>query len=160
MTETEDALLSTLLTEMIQAETSAKEHPRKEAARLAGEPPAFAMLAVSNHAERAVRDLERLSRNGTRSIGQTIGEAFSTVRDAVIDRLTSSEKSYRATLLGLHHGIDCATLTRAVASECGESELALFLSEWLRERRLLMYECEDQLRWFARHPRRATERAA
>jgi hypothetical protein len=78
----------------------------------------------------------------------------------VSDRLISAEKSYRGTLRGLDHGMDCATLTRAVASECGDFEVANLLSSWLQERQLLVYECEDQLKWFARHPRRATERAA
>jgi hypothetical protein len=158
--EAEHTLLTTLLTEMFQTEKSAMEHPRKEAERLGSEPPGIAMLAVSEHAEQAIRDLERLSCDGARNFGKAIGEVFSMVRDAVTDRLMSTEKSYRGTLLGLHHGIDCATLTRAVASECGDSELASFLSVWLQERRPLVYACEDELKWFARHPKRATERAA
>jgi hypothetical protein len=51
-------LLESLLTEMVQTEESAKQHPRKEAARLpAKRPPAVALVAVSEHAERALAPL-------------------------------------------------------------------------------------------------------
>jgi hypothetical protein len=83
-----------------------------------------------------------------------------TLRRAVFDRMMSREKSYRATLLGMHHGVDCALLTRAAAGVCGRADITSFLTEWLDERRPLVEDCTHQLAWFATHPEIARGRGA
>jgi hypothetical protein len=154
-------LLEALLTEMLQTEQSALEHARKEASRLQPDAgPAQALRAVSDHAAHALRELERLADRRERGVGRTIGSSFSAIRDRVLDRLVSREKSYRGTLLGLHHGIDCAVLTQAVAQACGRSDVAAFLTGWLEERRDLVHACQRQLAWFASHPTLAMDRAS
>jgi hypothetical protein len=154
-------LLDALLIEMAQTERSAKEHPRKEANRLGvDEPPARALLAVADHAERRLPELERLVGSTRSSIGEAIGNTFSVLREALADRLVSKEKSYRGTLIGLHHGVDCALLTRAVASVCERPELVRLLTVWLEEREPLVARCQREVEWFAAHADVARERAA
>ena len=161
MQERMEDLLKTLLIEMAQTERSAKEHPRKEANRLGfDEAPAKALLAVRAHAERRLPEFERLAGPSRSSVGETIGYTLSLVRQAVGDKLISKEKSYRGTLVGLHHGVDCALLTRAVATSCGRTELVDFLSNWLEEREPLVAGCQRELQWFASHADVASERAA
>jgi hypothetical protein len=156
----EDELLDTLLTEMAQTERSAVEHPRKEAARFAGgAPPVLALLAVADHAERALVEIERFP-DGSSGLGEAIGRTFSAVRDAVADRLVSREKSYRGTLLGLQHGVDCALLVRAVADAGGRADVVAFLDRWLAERQPLVAACRGALEWFAHNPDLALERAS
>jgi hypothetical protein len=155
-----EALLHSLLTEMVQTEESAERHPRREASRFAADdPPAAALLAVAEHAERALAELESLDGPSSRGLGKAIGKTFSAVREIVGDRLISKEKSYRGTLVGLHHGIDCALLTRAVASRCGRSDVVSFCNGWLEERRPLVARCQREVAWFAAHPERARQRA-
>jgi hypothetical protein len=155
-----EELLQSLLAEMAQTEESARDHPRKEAERFAaGEPPALALLAVSSHAERALGGLERLSGPRSRGLGRAIGSTFSAVRETLGDRFVSREKSYRGTLLGLHHGIDCAVLTLAVAWACGRTDVVAFYTDWLDQRRPLVARCQREMTWFAAHPELATERA-
>lgn len=156
-----EGLLKSLLLEMAQTERSAKEHPRKEADRLGlDEPPARALFAVADHAERVLPDLARLVGSRRARIGEAIGKVFSILRQTLGDKLVSKEKSYRGTLLGLHHGIDCALLTRAVASACQRTDLVEFLTTWLEEREPLVAECQREVRWFASHADLACERAA
>jgi hypothetical protein len=156
----ETELLQHLLTEMVQTEESAREHPRKEAARfVAGDPPAVAMLAVAEHAERALPALERLTGPPSRGLGKAIGSTFSAVRDLLGDRLISREKSYRGTLLGLHHGIDCALLTQAVAWACGRTDVVAFCTDWVDQRRPLVARCQREMTWFAAHPDLAAQKA-
>lgn len=155
-----ESLLAALLTEMAQTEKSAVEHPRKEAARIgAGEPPARALLAVAEHAQKRLAELERFAGPRRSRIGEAIGTTFSALRRAIADRLLSKEKSYRGTLIGLQHGVDCALLTRAVASACRQRELVDFLGDWLEERQPLVARCRRQVTWFASHPELARERA-
>jgi hypothetical protein len=74
-------LLETLLTEMAQTERSAREHPRKEANRLGVDaPPARALLAVTDHAERRLPEIERLAGSSRSSVGETIGNKLSLLR--------------------------------------------------------------------------------
>lgn len=161
MPSAEQDLLENLLIEMTQTERSAKEHPRKEAERLeTGAPPARALLSVSSHAGRILPELERLAGPQRANIGETIGSLFSVVRDALLDKLISREKSYRGTLIGLHHGIDCAMLTRAVATTCARPEIVTFLDAWLAEREPLVVDCQRELGWFASRAELASERAA
>jgi hypothetical protein len=155
-----ESLLEALLVEMVQTEKSAMEHPRKEAARLGpGEPPARAFLAVAEHADDRLAQLERFAAPPRSRVGEAIGRTFSVLRSAIADRLLSKEKSYRGTLIGLQHGVDCALLTRSVASACRRRDLVDFLTDWLDERQPLLARCRRELTWFASHAELATERA-
>lgn len=161
MQTAEDDFLNTLLLEMAQTELSAMEHPRKEANRLGVEKsPARALLAIAEHAERSLPRLEQLVGERRASIGEALGSTLSVLRQAVVDKLVSREKSYRGTLLGLHHGVDCALLTRSVSDLCARPELVDFLSAWLEEREPLVAACQREMQWFASHAGLATERAA
>ncbi|HEU4430960.1 MAG TPA: hypothetical protein VFT98_19530 [Myxococcota bacterium] len=156
----EGDLLERLLAEMLQTEQSASEHPRKEAERLGAEqPPAAALLAVADHAERGLPELRAFCAATPSRLGEMIGGTFSAVRDAVTDRFLGAEKSYRGTLLGLQHGIGCAVLTRAVAGTRRRTEVVEFCDRWLDERRPLVDACERQIPWFATHVEQATDRA-
>jgi hypothetical protein len=159
----EEQLLARLFVEMFQTEKSAVEHPPKEAARLgSGTPPGRALLATARHAERALAALTALAeREGfeRRKFGMAIGKTFSVMRSLLADRLLSQEKSYRGTVLGLQHGLDCAALTAAVAHASGRNEVAKFFERWLEERRPLVAECQRQAAWFAQHSAFAMKKA-
>jgi hypothetical protein len=158
--DVEGDLLGRLLAEMAQSEKSASEHARKEAARLGeAEAPAKAMLAIAEHAERSLPVLEAFCENGTRQVSEAIGSAFSVIRDALTDRVVSAEKSYRGSVLGVHHGIGCAVLARAVAGTRRRMEVVDFCDRWLDERRALADACEHQIPWFATHVAVAEDRA-
>jgi hypothetical protein len=160
MSREPERLLRALLVEMVQTEQSARKHPRREAARIEpGAPPGEAMLAVAHHADRALPELERLCEGWQRRLGRMFGNLLSVVREYLIDRIVSHEKSYRGTLAGMHHGIDCATLTQAVAERCGRADVAEVCRRWLAERRPIVEECVRQLVWFASRPALARVRA-
>jgi hypothetical protein len=158
----EEQLLARLFVEMFQTEKSAVEHPPKEAARLGSGTPGRALLATARHAERALAALTALAeREGfeRRKFGMAIGKTFSVMRSLLADRLLSQEKSYRGTVLGLQHGLDCAALTAAVAHASGRNEVAKFFERWLEERRPLVAECQRQAAWFAQHSAFAMKKA-
>lgn len=157
-----EKLLARLFIELFQTEESAREHPRVEAARLGDIPPARAQLAVSEHAERSLQELAELARREgleTTSAGQRIGDLFSKVRDAIADRALDREKTYRATLLGMRHGVDLVTLVHGSARVEGRAAVASWCSRWLDERRPLVERVSAELAWFASHPERALEGA-
>jgi hypothetical protein len=150
-------LLGRLLSEMAQTEHSAAAHPRKEAARFdPNDAPAIALLDVSNHALRSLGELHRLG--GAQRFGAAFGIALSNVRNTLLDRIVSREKSYRATLIGLQHGIDCAILMQATARACSRPEIASFCDRWLDERCPLVDACRRAVPWFASHPALAMQR--
>jgi hypothetical protein len=156
----DEELLENLLIEMAQTERSSTLQPRREAERLgAGATPAIAFLAVADHADRVLPEIERLAGPKNGALGKAIGRTFSVVRDKCGDKLVRKEKSYRGTLAGLYHGIDCAVLTHAVAARCGRSDVAEFLARWLDERQPLVADCQRAVTWFAAHTDTASERA-
>jgi hypothetical protein len=145
-------LLERLLAEMLQTEISASEHPRKEAERLGPDaPPAAALRAVADHADRCLPELRSFRSGAAAPLAEKIGSALSKLRDGFADRLMQEEKSYRSTLLGLHHGIGCALLTRAVAGTRHRLEVVAWCDRWLGERRPLVDACERAIPWFATH---------
>lgn len=159
---TANELLARLVIEMFQTEESAKEHPRKEAERLAGTPPGEAMMAVSRHAEIALRELEGICdqlgyASERKGMGKAIGKTFSLIREAVTDRVMNQEKNYRGTLLGMQHGVDLFVLAEALARRAGKTSLALFCARWLEERRPLVDAARAQIAWFAEHVERAVD---
>jgi hypothetical protein len=149
-----------LCRELAQSESSAMVHSRREARRLGAVPPAHALLAIADHAEQlrgrleAAMGQDRGQRAG-RSLGAAVGELFSLLRHAVFDRAIDVERSYRGTLLGVHHGIDCARLLREVAVRLGDQELVRGLDVLIAERASLVEQAAHALGYFADQPERA-----
>jgi len=155
-------LVRVLFPEAFQTEESANVHPAREARRLGPTGPADVMLRISAHARHSVVELDRLARArghaGYRS-GRILGRIFSAVRDLTTDLMMSTEKSYRATLLGLHHGRGVFLLLEDAAIEHGDQALADFCRDWMQKRNALIAEAERELAWFARNPVAASGRA-
>ncbi|MGN6106879.1 MAG: hypothetical protein ACTHU0_17360 [Kofleriaceae bacterium] len=149
-------LRNKLCRELAQSEHDAKLHPAREARRLGDVPPAHSLLRISEHAEELRPRFEALmqrkhQRRGMR-LGRTVGSMFSALRHAIFDRMIDSERAFRATLLGLRHGLDCARLLRDVAAREGDSFLVRFCDELLVERSGLLEDAEQTLSWFADCP--------
>lgn len=154
------ALMKSLFRELFQSERSAMKHPRREAERLGGGPPAQALAAVSEHARRVFADLTATARASDLPVsraGMAIGSLLSIARHVVLDRAVDTERSYRATLLGMRHGVDIVKLIRKVADASGQVEVAGFCTRWLEEREPLVERVEAAMSWFAEHPQRASE---
>lgn len=159
-----ERLLDRLLIELFQTEQSAVDHPQIEAERLGDVPPAHAMRAVSEHATgalallRAIAEREHFEAE-KETLGRRIGDLFSSMRDLFADRLLDREKTYRATLIGVHHGVDLVTMLAPLARAQGRTELSARCEAWLRERPPLLERMTAQLAWFAEHPECALENA-
>lgn len=156
------AWLDLLAHELFQTEQSAIDHPTVEADRLGDVPPARVLRAVTEHAKTALAELKPLMRRSDLVVsrgGQAVGAAFSKIRDHFADLLLSREKSYRATLLGMRHGVDLVEMVGPVALADGDLELAEWCERWLAQRRPLVEAAARELAWFAEHPERATEAA-
>jgi hypothetical protein len=151
-------LCTKLCRELAQSEHSATVHPRREARRLGDIPPAHALLALAAHAEEIRPRFEALMAKRQPKgiqIGRAFGEVFSTIRHLVADRLIDMERSYRGTLLGFRHGMDCARLLREVALREHDAHLVRFCDELLLERHALIEGAEQALAWFAEQPSHA-----
>lgn len=92
-------------------------------------------------------------------VGSMVGAMFSSLRQQVIDRVIDGERSYRGTLLGLRHGTDLVKLVGHVAAELGDTALVDWCDSWLDVREPIVQQVEQELAWFARHPRQALEPA-
>ncbi|MDB4991093.1 MAG: hypothetical protein JWN04_6271 [Myxococcaceae bacterium] len=162
LTQGQRVLLDNLTRELFQTEASAVRHGTREADRLGNSPPAWALRAVAQHAERVVAELPALAeRNGmiVSTGGLLTGELFSQLRDKLADMLIDSERSYRGTLLGMHHGVDVVRLLGHFADSVGNSDLSRFCSDWLDTRIALVANVEAALRWFADHADEAAKLA-
>ena len=151
-------LCTKLCRELAQSEHSATVHTRREARRLGDVWPAHALLAIADHAEQLRPRFEALlakRRIKGGSIGRSIGQAFSTLRHLIGDRMIDVERSYRGTLLGVRHGIDAVRLLREVALREHDVHLVQFCDEFLLERLALIERGEQALSWFADEPARA-----
>lgn len=156
----EHAFLSNLMRELFQTEQSAKTHSLVEAKRLGDIPPAHALRDVSAHAALILEELPALAKGRNLPVsvgGRATGVMFSVVRDHLADALLSSEKSYRGTLLGMHHGIGLVGLIQHVAIADGDPLLAAWCARWLETRKPLVEAATQATAWFAAHPERATE---
>jgi hypothetical protein len=152
-------LFEKLARELMQTETSAMVHPRREAARLLGTPLAEALLAVAAHAERSLASMpSSLRQQPDTGLGKHLGVMLSNLRQVVIDRVVDRERSYRGTVMGIHHGIDLVRLMVPLAKLRGELPLVAWFEQWLDERRPLVERAVDQLAWFAENPKQACER--
>jgi len=155
----EKRLMRSLMRELFQAERSAQSHPRVEAERHPGSPPARALEAVARHADAVMEDLPIRARYHDLPVsitGVAAGAAFSQIRRHLTDYFLDSETSYRATLLGMRHGLDVIAALREAAIAAGDAELADWCSQLEEARRPLIEECARQLSWFAQHPEEAT----
>jgi hypothetical protein len=145
-----------LCRELAQSEHDARVHTRREARRLAQTPPALALRAIAAHADALQpRFAALVSRDQPigLALGRTVGAMFSGVRHALFDRVIDRERSYRATLLGLYHGLDTARLLREVCARAGDVYLARFCDELVSERGVLLEQAQHALAWFADTPR-------
>jgi hypothetical protein len=157
--ESLDKLLHNVIHEVFQTETSAVRHCRREAERLAATGPGSAMIAISEHASRVLEALAPVCQREGLPVsvgGSTAGLVLSELRDKVVDRLVQSERSYRGTLMGLHHGIDLMKLVTLTAEASGKVALVDLCAEWLPTRTALVQRAIEELAWFVLHPERAT----
>lgn len=148
-------LLSKLFRELFQAERSASRHPRREAERLRDPRVAEPLVAAASHAERALGEISELAARHDLPVsrwGALIGSSLSLLRTAVVDRMVDQERSYRATLLGLRHGVDLVQLIRRTADAIGMVEIGGYCTRWLEEREALVERATTALSWFAEHP--------
>jgi hypothetical protein len=151
-------LYAKLCRELAQSEHSAVVHTRREARRLGDVAPAKALLSLGQHAEMLrPRFTALLSKRQPAGMfaGRTVGHVFSTLRHFLFDRLIDTERSYRGTLLGFHHGIACARLLREVADRVGDDHMVSFCDDMLADRVPLLEAAEQQVAYFARRPQKA-----
>lgn len=147
-----------LCRELAQSERDARLHTRREARRLGEVPPALALRAIAAHAEGVRPRFEALVGRdqpfGT-LLGYTVAAMFSGARHLLLDRVIDRERSYRATLLGLYHGVDVARLLRDVCARGGDVYLARFCDELVAERGVLLEQAQHALGWYADAPKQA-----
>jgi len=127
-------------------------HCRREAERLGDVPPARLLLATAEHADEMLKSMMEHTKRSELPLnlaGAAIGMVFSTTREFVLDRLLSSEQSYRGTLLGMKHGVDLVRLINQLAQRAGDFVLLEWTDDWLRRREPLVQEAEARLDWFA-----------
>lgn len=151
-----------LFVELFQTEEDAVQHCRTEAERIPGTPPALALLAIAEHAALLRPDLDALATvEGltTTTLGARVGNALAMARDFFLDRTLSREKSYRGTLIGVHHGVDLVTLVRATAAHANRARVVGFCDTWLARRPALVAAAVHALSWFAAHSETAAQRA-
>ena len=155
-------LLRNLTPEVFQTEVSASRHCRREARRNPGTPPAQALLAVAEHADRSLALLRTQVRAAGLPVsvgGGILGATFSELRERVADYLMDGERSYRATLLGVRHGVDVVKMFGLTAALARKDGLAEWAEDWLGTRTKLAHELERQIEWFALHTDRALARS-
>lgn len=154
----EHALMRSLMRELFQAEQSAQRQCRAEARRFQGTPPGRALEAVARHADAVEEELPVRARHHDLPVskaGKAVGNTFSMLRRGVVDLFMDAETSYRATLLGLRHGLDVLMTLRAAAVAADDQELADWCERIRQARAPLIEELAQQLAWFAQHPEQA-----
>jgi hypothetical protein len=143
-----------LLRELAQSEYDAYLHTRREADRLGSCPPALVFLDISQHADGMRARLEALM-EGNQSVGHAlgtlVGRTFSNLRHYGVDRVLASERSYRATLLGLRHGLDATHLLRFVSRRLRTTDVSAFCDELISVREPSLARAVAALEWFANH---------
>jgi ferritin-like metal-binding protein YciE len=155
-------LLEGTLRELFQAESSATRHPRVEADRLGANSPGDAMEEIALHADSQIERLDELARArglAPAPAAKGIGRALSVMRNNFADLATTSEQSYRFTMLGVRHGIDLVRMLRQLAVRADDAELKAWSEQWITRRLELIERAEDELAWFADNASRAMEPA-
>jgi hypothetical protein len=155
MSDPRTRLRDKLCRELAQAERDARLHPRREARRLGEGAAAEALFAIADHADGIEPVLMKVL-GQRQSVGIKVAHAvasvFSGVRHLFLDRVIGRDRSYRATLLGLKHGVDVARLLREVATLSQEVALIKFCDLFLVERLCLLEDAEQAFLWFAENP--------
>ncbi len=144
-----------LCRELAQSEHDAILHCEREASRYGAQPPGQVLRVIADHARQVRPRLDWLwgSQRGLGvRVGRIVGELFSAVRHFAVDWMIDAERSYRATLLGLRHGLGVARLLREVVALQHDADAIRVCDELLEGRVRLLARAEDRLRWFAEHP--------
>jgi hypothetical protein len=153
-------MLRGLCREVIQSETAVRLHCQHEAERLADLPPAVGLRATAAHAAQALKSLpgqgtaEQLPMSVA---GAVTGTVLSAIQEAIVDRLISSERAYRNTLLGLREGVDLVRMLKELARVESEPALEAWCEKWLEARTPLVLDVEAGLAWFAQHSDQASQ---
>jgi hypothetical protein len=144
-----------LCRELAQSEHDAIIHCTREASRYGAQAPGQVLRVIADHARELRPRLEHLwgakQPVGVRA-ARAVGELFSAVRHFAIDWMIDAERSYRATLLGLEHGVGVARLLREVFVQQQDYNALRVCDELLEGRTRLLARAADRLRWFAEHP--------
>jgi hypothetical protein len=147
-------LYDKLSREVLQSEHDAHLHSFREAQRQDG-PPARILTTIGYHAQRTEPELRKLvtaRQPFTAVLALAVAKAFSNVRYYAADHLLARERTYRATLLGLRHGLDAAYLLRAAADRAQRTEVHDFCDRLIAEREPLLNSAVEVITWFADHP--------
>jgi hypothetical protein len=150
-----DHMRDKLCRELAQSELDAMIHTIREANRLGTGAPAEMLRAISAHAcalQPLVKSVIGPRQPVGLQLGRIVGRLFSGFRQVFSDRILAAERSYRATLLGLRHGVDLAVLLREVAMRLGDRALLQLTDKIVTERRPMVDRAVDALGWFAQRP--------
>ena len=154
MTNAIDRLREKLCRELAQSEYDAVIHSRREASRYGAEPPAQVLRTIAAHAVEVKPRLDEMWAGQSVGIGaaHVVGELFSSMRHFAFDWLIDAERSYRATILGLRHGLGVAVLLREVLIQQRDRSAQQVCADLVEVRTRLVCDAERELRWFAEHP--------
>jgi len=146
-------LLDKLLRARLASEVQATEHAPREARRIGETPPVTALRDIGVHSlAMRPRLTQALEGHGLVAARGGIGATLSSLRHIVADRMHDTERSYRAALLDLRHGLDVVRVLREVARLEELFGLIRWCDDWLGARRTLVARVEAQLDWFADQP--------
>jgi hypothetical protein len=143
-----------LCRELAQSEHDAHLQSRREAQRQGPGLPSEILLEIADHAEQTEARLRAQITSG-QPIGAALSlvaaKLFSNLRYYAFDRMIAHERSYRATLLGLRHGLDAAHLLRATAERAFRPQIQTLCAELIRIREPMFVRAVAALDWFADH---------
>lgn len=148
-------LVDKLVRELAQAEFDAQLHTRRQAGRLGRCLPSSALDAIAEHATGTWSGFITAAGPHRRfgiEMGRLIARILSAIRHFSVDLIIDAQRSYRATLLGLTHGLDCTRLLRAASVRSGDTSLARWCDEMLVERVPLIEDAVNAMQWFADEP--------
>lgn len=158
MTSTDETSLERLrdklCRELAQSEHDAAVHCDREAQRYGNDPPGPVLRTLADHARELRPKLHAVWGKQTIGVraGRAVGEVFSALRHFVFDWMIDAERSYRATLLGLRHGIGVAQLLREILSRQRDRQALEVIDELIARRSELVEQADERLSWFAEHP--------
>lgn len=148
------ALMADLFRELHQAESWAAIQCVREATRLGDVGPAAVLRTIAVHAAQTLNELPLLaSLEGlpTSGITRALDNFITRMSAGTRDLLMREQMSYRATLLGLHRGLDVVRLLGHTAVETTNDDLAEWCAEWLLMREPLIRVATEELAWFAQN---------
>jgi hypothetical protein len=153
-----ERLRGKLCRELARSELDAALHTARDSRRLGRVPPSDAFRLIAAHAKVLQPLVDQLiarpQRLGLR-IAHGVGRIYSGFRHAIADRVHGTERSYRDTLLGLHHSVHLAVLLREVALRLDDHPLLHVAEEIITERQALVGHAVQMLCWFADRPHSA-----